>query len=470
MKAANYLSVPYMGHTGHAPHAAGQRGLLWATAILIVVALFLGGQGNGNALRELAIQLVALFAALMVIAAPAPTPDPVRRAARWVIAAMVGLIVLHLVPLPYNLWAAISPVDTARTILEGFGQARGWRPFSVVPHEALDNLFLLIAPVVTYFAVLRLDPVARARLVTVVVLMAAASVILGLMQYASGTDTLDFYTQTNRGYGVGVFSNRNHQADLAIIGWLLAAGLLANRHLPVAAMKPVTQNAILAVLSVFFVLGILATGSRGGILLGAFAGLAIILTRIKRFGAGSVGVLAGMGALGAILFAIGTFTGSRLFGATISRFEADDDARLQVWPEVVRMIGDTMPLGSGIGSFVTYYRFDEPLAKVGPKFVNSAHNEYMEIAMEAGIPGLLVLIAGLAVIAWGAWRALRAAGGRQSGERRLQTMASVGIVVPLAHSTFDYPLRTTGLAVVFALLCGLILGGRGDSTRDHPEG
>ena len=124
-----------------------------------------------------------------------------------------------------------------------------------------------------------------------------------------------------------------------------------------------------------------------------------------------------------------------------------------------------MPLGAGIGSFAEYYRFTEPLEMVGRKYVNSAHNEFLEIALEAGIPGLAVLFAGIGVIAWSGWRALRGGLGKAGDDRRIKAAAGVAIIILIAHSSFDYPLRTTGLAVLFAFLCGLLMPRPDDSTR-----
>ncbi len=433
----------------------------------MAVALLLGGQANGNAGREMVIQLAALFVAYQAYASSTAgrvSDEKVVRWAGWVLAATIGLVLLHLVPLPYNLWAILSPVDTAKQVLEQLGLANGWRPFALDPAETFDNLLLLLPPIAMFYAVLRLSERGRTRLALVALGLAIVGAALGLLQYGSGTQSLDFYEATHIGFGSGYFANRNHQADFAIIGWLLAAGLIASPWVPTARFGAAGQAGILLLMSALFILAILATGSRGGFLLAVFAALAILIIRFAGNAGKLFGALIGAGALGAAILAIAASSGSALLGRTLERFGNEDEVRLIIWPRVLEIVQDTMPLGAGIGSFVEYYRFTEPLDMVGRKFVNSAHNEFLEIAFDAGIPGLLLLFAGIFVIGWAAWKALRGGLGDAGDYRRLQAVAGVAVIVLIAHSSFDYPLRTTGLAVTFAGLCGLLMPRPSDST------
>ena len=438
---------------------------LWrAMAALLVAAILLGGKAAGGALRELVIQLLAVGVAVLVVPAFTGRLSSLERPAFWLILAMLVLFVLHLVPLPYGIWAAVHPVETADVVLRGLGMDRDWRPFTLVPHEGLDNLLLLLPPIAAYFAALRLNERYQAYLIVTIVSLAALSALLGFLQFASGTEALRFHTEFHQGYAIGFFANRNHQADLLLIGWLLSAGLLRSRFASDLGIGTGTRRILFWALSLFFLLAVLATGSRGGFLLAGFAGLAILLSGGIKEKSKALSGLAVGGIAATILFAVTTLTNNRLLGATVSRFEADDDARFGIWPETVRMIGDTMPLGSGVGSFVDYYKFAEPLENVGRKFVNAAHNDYLEILLETGVPGLALLLTGLVILALGAHRTIRGPVGIAGGANEIRVMAVFAIIVLLAHSAIDYPLRTTGLAVVFGALCGLILREHDNST------
>jgi O-antigen ligase len=87
------------------------------------------------------------------------------------------------------------------------------------------------------------------------------------------------------------------------------------------------------------------------------------------------------------------------------------------------------------------------------EYVNHAHNDYLEVALETGLPGILLL---LAFLAWFALAALTA--WRSSAEGgNLARAATLVILVVLLHSLVDYPIRTAAVAAVFAASCALLL-------------
>ncbi len=132
---------------------------------------------------------------------------------------------------------------------------------------------------------------------------------------------------------------------------------------------------------------------------------------------------------------------------------------------------DHLPLGSGLGSFQTVYFSVEPLSQVSGVYFNHAHNDYLELLLEAGLPGAVLFglfLAWLAVRTAGVWIQRAAAGAD------LAAAASFTLLLLLAHSAVDYPLRTEALAVLFAFACAaLARGGAAEppvaSTRPAPE-
>ena len=54
--------------------------------------------------------------------------------------------------------------------------------------------------------------------------------------------------------------------------------------------------------------------------------------------------------------------------------------------------GEHIALGSGVGSFQRVYRHFEDHSAVTRTFANHAHNDYLELALETGIPGILLLV------------------------------------------------------------------------------
>jgi O-antigen ligase len=147
--------------------------------------------------------------------------------------------------------------------------------------------------------------------------------------------------------------------------------------------------------------------------------------------------------------------GFAALGPIIERFDrlASSEGRLENWPIVAEAAERYLPLGSGLGSFDAVYRSVEPLSTLDPTFFNQAHNDYLELWLETGWVGAILLI-GFAI--WFLRRALSAWRATPSTTSDLGRAATIAIVAVLAHSAVDYPLRTVALATVFALLCALV--------------
>ncbi|MBI5652618.1 MAG: O-antigen ligase family protein [Chloroflexi bacterium] len=174
-------------------------------------------------------------------------------------------------------------------------------------------------------------------------------------------------------------------------------------------------------------LGTLAlTQSRGGIL-GTLVGLlAVALWRERRvawvIGAGALALIAGI-ALG--------------YGDAISAFVLRMDAgagtfasRLEVWSRGVMMVQDFPYTGIGIGTYNPVAHALYPFFIAAPdEVVAHAHNNFLQVAVDLGILGLIAYTALLTVFVIGAMRAYRA----QPDARALIVGVFAGM---LAHQTF----------------------------------
>ncbi|MEO0698675.1 MAG: hypothetical protein AAFY81_03040, partial [Pseudomonadota bacterium] len=90
----------------------------------------------------------------------------------------------------------------------------------------------------------------------------------------------------------------------------------------------------------------------------------------------------------------------------------------------------------------------EALENITSRRAGRAHNDYIEVAIEAGLPGLLVIAGWLCTLAWLSWKA------RSSPQRWIAWSGSAILLAIALQSITDYPLRNqTMLAVgAFALL------------------
>jgi len=112
-----------------------------------------------------------------------------------------------------------------------------------------------------------------------------------------------------------------------------------------------------------------------------------------------------------------------------------------------------MPFGSGVGSFRRVYALYEDHDRLDPTtFVNHAHDDYVELAVETGVPGVILLAAFLlwwANAAWAAWRRPR--------PDPFALAASVASAAVLLHSVVDFPLRTAAISACFAMCLVLLI-------------
>jgi O-antigen ligase len=286
----------------------------------------------------------------------------------------------------------------------------------------------------------------------------ACSLMLGLLQMAAGpTSHLRPYQRTNAEYGVGFFANRNHQAALLLTALPLAAHFIGARRRPGAnwTLPPILFGAAVALVAA---VGVVAAGSRAGLLLlipGALAAFFIAARaehlQLRWVGLGAV--ILGVVVAGALVVDPGG--GLHNLAKPVS-----EDQRAQVAPDIARAAMHYGPVGTGLGSFDPVYRSVEPVTAASTTFLNHAHDDYLELWLETGVVGAILLVAFLYWFGRASWRAW-------ISERKLvgASLARAGSTVAgllLLHSAVDYPLRTTALAALFGLACGLLIPPQAD--------
>ena len=115
------------------------------------------------------------------------------------------------------------------------------------------------------------------------------------------------------------------------------------------------------------------------------------------------------------------------------------------------------PWGSGVGTFESVFpRFQ---AALSPGYVEYAHNDYAQLAMELGVLGVLLALAvAVLVLAqlrrlWTAWRQEK----RLSNDLALRCYCGLGASALLLHSVVEFNLHIPALATTAAFLLGIFL-------------
>lgn len=422
-----------------------------ASAILLALSFVFGGASQNHALRLALLELAAL--PLLVIAASRLIKAGGWREHRFaygLLAALVAIPLIQLIPLPPGIWASLPGRDQMMLALDVAGIQPGWSPLSLAPEHTWRSFLALTPPVAFFLATLSMSHEQRERLIYFCIAAAVLGIALGAAQLASGGNKLYPWGWTDAGSVNGFFANRNHFASslLATLPFAVTIGAATLRR--GGRSSPLWLGALFAGL---VVVALAAIRSRAGIALLAPVMVGSLLAAWIAAGRGRPrpALLLVAGTVCAALTAVAVLA----LPPILARFDTAGapEGRFDRWPLVAETAQTYLPLGTGVGSFDAVYRSVEPLAQLDHSFFNQAHNDYLETWLETGWLGIALVVAFLVWFvrrSWTAWKA------PPSREGDLQRASSVAIVVLLLHSAGDYPLRTTTMAVIFALCCGLL--------------
>jgi O-antigen ligase len=123
-----------------------------------------------------------------------------------------------------------------------------------------------------------------------------------------------------------------------------------------------------------------------------------------------------------------------------------------MWSIASQALKANLPLGSGFGSFEPVFRQFEDPATVGPVYANHSHSDLIETLLEGGVLSGLLLLGFLYWFVRRSWKLWMQYGSRDP----IACAASVAVLLVLLHSLVDYPLRTSAIAVPFALCLALM--------------
>ncbi len=422
-------------------------------AVLLLVAFVSGGGGLAYALANLAVQLTAVVVLVVRYGSMRQFWRDSPVLLRGLIVLTLLLPLVQIIPLPEYIWKTLPGHDLAARSFEVAGQG-GWTAWSVYPQRTALALSALITPLAVVLAGWTIPRHQLLLAGWLVVGLGIVTILMGLGQLKppGGDFTLygNFYQETVL---VGTFANRNSTA--LWLGFCLTLACLLPAPRPHPAM-PWVRAAIAALL----VTGIVLTKSRTGLVLAAIplglAGLkgwAWLLERRSaapgsRRGPHPILIALGTIALGATALGGLAIAAPGRVGETLERFQAKDDPRRFIWDDAVYAGQRYWPAGAGMGTFEEVFEIDESLENVTLRHAGRAHNDYLELAMEAGLFGLALAafwLVGCLVMAWQARRSKLAWSGWAGG----------GFLLAIAlQSITDYPLRNqTILAFAgFALL------------------
>lgn len=422
--------------------------------LYVVLCLLIGGSIQGI-WANAALQLMAI--AILAWAVLTPDPQPLTRAARqllWLAGLLSLLIIAQLIPLPPAFWTALPGREFVADGFAMIGMPPPWLPLSLAAHDTMSTAMTLLPPLAVLTGMLRLRAWSEGWMLGAIVAGAVVSILLGILQVTSGDESWYFYRITNLGTAVGAFANANHFATLLLVSIPLLAALAVTGWRSAANKqgRPLT-GALAAAAAAVLLLGILVNASSAVLLLGlpVVAGSVLLTLRLPphRIRRGLAGISLLLAFAGLALVTIGKdFPG---WGTT-----ASIETRALFWSKTLQATQDLALTGSGVGTFEQVYRRYEDPGAVDRWFANHAHNDYLEIALEGGLPAIVLL---LLFLAW--WLKQGRQAWLSPTGTPSQKAAAVASGAVLLHSSFDYPLRTAAIAATMAVCLALLAGAKG---------
>jgi O-antigen ligase len=400
------------------------------TAIEVLLAVVVVGSvfalGAVRPWAYLSVWIVSFLmlglAGLALLAARSTQTPPPATPLLWPGLALAGWGGLALLPFPDWPLRTLSAADTGR---------------------GLVFLLSALALHVSAAVVLR-EPQARDRLRSLLSGTGLLLALAALAQFASGTYLIyGFVKPDAQSLHFGPFWNRNHYASymLMIVPLTLSqlsaayrryAGVVGERRdlrrRLVALLVPEGTSLVWATLPpLATIVSLMATTSRGG-LLSLLGGLA---TAHPAPGKGSSAAAWRLAV--ALLLAGSVFVGwgvlSHRFAQVGDELRPGSQGRLSIWRASLEAMDGSWLTGSGFNTF--------PLRVREWLMYPAAHNQYLQLLVETGLPGLAL---GL----WGGVAALRAV--------RHDPWLRAAIVGVLLHSFVEFSLQIPAVAILFVTL------------------
>ncbi|MBN8806919.1 MAG: O-antigen ligase family protein [Sphingomonas sp.] len=378
---------------------------------------------------------------------------------------IVLLVAAQLIPLPFNIWSALPGRTFEASALDAAGLSRMSMPISLLPWATMQcALALLPAAAVVLVAVRRSQ--SWVGLALAVVIAGAVSALLQCLQMV-GIGWVAPWRLAQADTPAGLFINSNHQVDLLAAAMLFAGCICreVRRGGFPTIDRQIRRFALpgAAAFVLFLSAMIVASGSRAAL---AFVVPAAILAISV---AASWDRLFRLTLIALVLLApvmIAVFYGSVDLPSFRSAAGLDHETRIQSIGDLFYTLSTYFPAGSGFGTFDVVFRHAESLDLVTDTYLNHAHNDYLEILIEGGVIGGVVVIYALSIIIFYAIKKERLK--FTTRQDNLGRASAAALLFLALHSIVDYPIRNYSISAMTALLL-VMLCSRSKEAEDRRE-
>ena len=377
------------------------------------------------------------------------------------LAALLGWMILQLAPLPPLLIRSLSPEhwDALAAARRVAGHPpEEWAALSLVPAATWQRLLAVLPAAAAFLAAREMGWWWRDHL------WIAIAPVIGIAWLESVLGLVQFYLMRTASYGgsvSGTYANRDHFAGLLEMAFPLAllwaiaiwrGGDSDSRQ----RIRPALGSALLFAVAACLLLGVVVSLSRMGFLsVLAASALTALVIWLRNLGYRSDSRPAWpRAAVLTVPLILAVLLPTRdlvlRFADLTATEEISRDDRIGIWKDTTKVIADYAWTGTGLGAYERGLYRHKVVAPT--RTVDFAHNDYLQVLAELGIPGAIPAVA-LAILILA--RLVSGVLRRESKNPEWAMGLLAALLAIAVHSLADFNLYIPANALTFAWLCGI---------------
>lgn len=346
--------------------------------------------------------------------------------------------------------------------------------------ESMTTLMRLLAYGGVFWLALQAGRSRRRAKLTLWVLAAAASVygLYGVIVQLGGGNTILWYDKwVYQDFATGPFVNRNSFATYTGMGLVLVLALMWTEIKEMLRFGLSSRGGVLdffeqagprfyALVGAFSVLlvALLLSGSRAG-LLSTLVGLSVLSVMVlvasrRRLG----GALVAVGLAAAAFYGVANLGGGTM-AARFAELPKEQAGRSDLFAMAIEATSDRLWTGHGLGNFgAVYYVYRDPSLPVWMPHVDKAHNTYLELAVEGGLPGLFGMVVVFLLMG-----GLCLSGIIRRRSNRIYPAIGLAVTALVAtHALVDFSLQIPAIVATYMTIMGIACAQSWPSRKSVP--
>jgi O-antigen ligase len=366
----------------------------------------------------------------------------------------LGLVLFQLLPIPYEIWRVLPGREVMVQAFDSIGAPPESLALSLSPLQTKITALSVLPPLAAFLAVLSVPRRYLWTLSLAILACALVGCIIGLIQKSQGAASgLYFHRDPGTAkIATGTFANRNFFATqlFTSIPFLAAFAMSWAKHWNV---RPLLTFAFATIYIGLLIAVLAAIGSRAGVIL-AMASVLLTFTLVFRASTQSGRISAGKGLVLLVVTLVVMAQASMVGILRLAETDPIGDFRNTITSVSFSIAKSQFPAGSGFGTFVPVYQIYETPATIIDPYINHAHNEWLEVALEGGAPAMALIFLFVTWLAHALYKALRLSS-NDPAHAHIRA-AGVACVLLLLHAIVDFPFRNDAMLALFGLCVGLL--------------